>query len=204
MPNLQVMLHHYSRVEYLFTTVTMYADDERERMLDDIVATKTWYWGRYAPDNRRYYMQERLFVEARMYEAFSRKYWPPKQRCPVFFYLFPNLSLPIIEERLRQRCQYDEPDTKYLFVDLQDLVDTTHMSFTLCDSHRSYRTALVQQGLLFGDESSTPLADHGTVFHIQEIAEVYARHEEEDDLYFEVQVWDPEILDHWKDAHDIP
>lgn len=203
-PNLRVMLHHYSQVEYLFTTITMYADEERDRMCDDIAATKTWYWGRYAPGNRRHYLQERLFVEARMYEALSRKYWPPKQHCPVFFYLFPSLSLPIIEERLRQRRQYDESETKYLLVDLQDLVDTTHISFTLCDSHHSYREALVQHGLLSGDESLTPRTDHGTVFHIREIAEVYARHHEEDDLYFEVQVWDSEILDHWREAHDIP
>lgn len=203
-PNLQIMLHHYSRVEYLFKTVTMYADDDREQMCNNIAASKTWYWGRYAPGNRRYYLRERLFVEARMYEAFSRKYRPPKQHCPVFFYLFPDLSLPIIEERLHQRRQYDESDTEYLLVDLQDLVDTTHVSFTLRDSHRSYRAALVQQGLLSSDESSTPLADHGTMFHIQEIAEVYARHEEEDDLCFEVQVWDPEILVSWKNAHIFP
>ncbi|MFN2201712.1 MAG: hypothetical protein ACK2UO_10920 [Caldilineaceae bacterium] len=203
-PNLQVMLHHYSRVEYLFKTITMYADDDREQMLDDIVAIKTWYWGRYAPENRRQYLENRLFVEACMYEAFSRKYCPPKQRCPVFFYLYPNLSLSLVEERLYQRRQYDETDTKYLLVDLQDVLDTTYISFTLCDSHRSYREALIQQGLLPGEKSQIPAADYGTVFHIQEIAAVYARHQAEDDLYFEVQVWDSEVLERWKAAHKNP
>ncbi len=39
---------------------------------------------------------------------------------------------------------------------------------------------------------------------INELAEVYARNEAEDGLYFEVQVWDPEILEHWRAVHDIP
>ena len=112
-------------------------------------------------------------------------------------------SLPAIEDRLHQRQQYGELNTKYLFIDIQDLVDTTHISFTLCDSHRSYREALIQQGLS-ADESTTPHTDHGTVFHIHELAEVYARNEAEDGLYFEVQVWDLEILEHWKAVHDIP
>lgn len=202
-PNLQIMLHHYSCAEHLFKTITMYADDERERIFDDIVTTKNWYWGRYAPENRQSYMETRLFVEARMYDAFSHKYWTPKQPRPVFFYIFPDLSLPAIEERLHQRQQYDELNTKYLLVDIQDLVNTTHISFTLCDSHQSYREALIQQGLS-ADESTTSHADHGTVFHIYELAEVYARNEAEDGLYFEVQVWDPDILEHWRAVHDIP
>jgi len=181
----------------------MYAADERERVFDDIVTTKNWYWGRYAPENRQSYMATRLFVEARMYDAFSRKYATPKQPHPVFFYIFPDLSLPAIEERLRQRRQYDELNTKVLLIDLRDLVDTTQISFTLCDSHHSYREALIRQGLS-ADESTTPHADHGTVFHIHELAEVYARNEAEDGLYFEVQVWDPEILEHWRAVHDIP
>ena len=202
-PNLQIMLHHYSRIEFLFTTITMYPDDERERICDAMTAAKTWYGGRYAPDNRHGYLQNRLFVEDRLYEGFSCKYGAPKQRCPVFFYLFPNLSLSSVEERLQQRRQYDETETKYLLVDLKELLDTTHISFTISDSHRSYRAALVQQGLLSGDTSLTAPVDHGTVFHIHEVAEVYARHKEVDELCFEVQVWDSEILQHWKETHRL-
>jgi hypothetical protein len=199
-PNLQIMLHYYSGAEHLFKTITMVADDERERIFDRIVAAKIWYWGRYAPENREGYMRTRLFVEARMYDAFSRQYWTPKQPHPVFFYIFPDLSLGAIEERLHQRQQYDELSTKVLLIDIRDLVDTTHISFTLCDSHRSYRAALIQRGLSAG-ESTTAHADHGTVFHINELAEVYGRHAAEDGLYFEVQVWDPEILEHWIKGH---
>lgn len=202
-PNLQIMIHHYTCIEHLFTTVTMYADDERAQVCENIVKAKNWYWGRYAVDHRQDYLKKRLFVEARMHTEFSRKYWTPKIPCPVFFYLYPDLSLHAIEERLSQRQQYGEQQTKYLLIGIQDLVDTRHMSFTLCDSHRSYRKMLIQHGLST-DTPSTPQADHGTVFHIHELAEVYARNQEEDGLYFEVQVWDPEILTLWKEAHGVP
>jgi hypothetical protein len=202
-PNLSVMVHFYSRAAYLFRTVTMYSDIERERALDDIVTARSWYWGRYAPAHRREYLKTRLFVEGRMREAFSRKYRPPKHPCPVFFYLYPQLSLEVIEERLRRRERLGEPHTKYILVDLTELSDTTHISFTLCDSHTSYREVLIRKGLS-SMQPAAALADHGTVFHIREIAEIYERHNGEGELYFEVQVWDPEILDGWRRTHDIP
>ncbi len=201
-PNLYVMIHHYNSTEDLFKTVTMYADDERETVFDDIVKAKSWYWGRFAPENRQMYLKKRLFVEAAMYDAFSTKYRPPKHRCPVFFYLFPERSLSTIEERLRQRQRYDEPETKYLLIDLRDLVDTTHISFTLGDSHRFYHETLIQHQVSSG-KSADNLTDHGTVFHIHELADVYSRNTSEDDLHFEVQVWDTEILERWRNEHEI-
>ena len=201
-PNLQIMLHHYHCVEHLFKTISMVTDDERDTILDNIVTAKGWYWGRFAPGHRQSYLKKRRLVEAHMYDTFSTKYWMPKQTCPVFFYLFPELSLSKIEERLRQRQQHDELDTKYLLIDIRDLVDTTHISFTLGDSHRSYRDILIQHG--FSSEEPPKIrADYGNIFHIHEIAEVYARNNDEDGLYFEVQVWDPEILEHWRETHDI-
>ena len=201
-PNLQVMVHHYSCAEHLFKTITMYADDERERVFDNIVKTKSWYWGRYAPEHRQMYLKERLFVDTYMFDTFSTKYWTPKGTCPVFFYLFPDLSLHTIEERLRQRQQHDEPDTKYLLIDIQNLADTTHISFTLGDSHQSYRNVMMRHGFS-KDESLKTLADQGNIFHIHELAEMYARNKNEEGLYFEVQVWDTEILEQWKNAHNI-
>ena len=202
-PNLQIMFHHYHCVEHLFKTISMYTDDERGTILDNIVTAKGWYWGRYARDHRQSYLKKRRLVEAHMYDTFSTKYWVPKHTCPVFFYLFPELSLCTIEERLRQRHQHGELDTKYLLIDIRDLVDTTHISFTLGDSHRSYRDVLIQHG--FSSEEPPKIrADYGNIFHIHEMAEVYARNNDEDGLCFEVQVWDPDILEHWRKTHDIP
>lgn len=201
-PNLTVMVHFYNNTAYLFRTVTMYPDVEQERVLDDIVTAKSWHWGRYSSGHRQSYLKTRVFVENCMREAFTRAYWPLKASRPVFFYLYPKLSVAFIEERLRQREQLDEPHTEYLLIDLTELSDTTHISFTLCDSHTSYRETLIRQGLS-AEKPAAALADHETVFHIQEIVDLYQRHKGEDDLYFEVQVWDPEILEIWRRSHEI-
>jgi hypothetical protein len=74
-PNLQIMFHHYHCAEHLFKTISMYTDDERNTILDNIVTAKGWYWGRYAPDHRQSYLKKRRFVEAHMYDTFSTKYW---------------------------------------------------------------------------------------------------------------------------------
>ena len=201
-PNLTVMVHFYSNAAFLFRSVTMYPDVEQARVLDDIVTAKSWHWGRYSYGHRQNYLKTRVFVENCMREAFTRKYWPVKAARPVFFYLYPKLSVAFIEERLRQREQLDEPRTKYLLVDLTELTDTKDISFTLRDSHTSFRETLIRQGLSV-NQPAAALPDNDTVFHIQEIIDLYRRHEDDDDLYFEVQVWDPDILEIWRRSHDI-
>lgn len=196
------MVHFYSSASYLFKTVTMYPDVERERVLDELVTAKTWYWGRYASGERQSYLETRLFVEGHMRETFTRKYWPPKHPYPVFFYLYPILSLDAVEDGLLRRQQFGEQRTKYLLVDLTELSDTTHVSFTLSDSHTSYREALIRQRQS-AKRPADAAADHGALFHLRELHEVYQRHKDEESLYFEVQVWDPEILEKWLRSHDI-
>jgi hypothetical protein len=92
-------------------------------------------------------------------------------------------------------CPYDlcvtthgESRTQFLLVDLQKLPDRRFISFTLFESHRSYEPNFLG---LTGDPDVT---DQGTVFHIRELAEVYARNRDVAGLSFEVQVWDPSIL----------
>ena len=87
-------------------------------------------------------------------------------------------------------------DIKGLLIDLNDIYDKSQISFTVRDSHRSYRRAMLEAGFdihLAGQTSP----DDGRVFHIGRIAEVYSRHRDEDNLSFEVQVWDREVLRPW-------
>lgn len=178
----------------------MYPDDERERVFDQIVAGKSWYWGRYSAEHRKDYLKTRLFVEDRMRELFLHKHCPPKQPCPVFFYIYPHLTRTGIDNRIQKRTNLGESDVNYVLVDLTELSDTSQISFSLCDSHTSFREAIIRNGLS-DEEPNEVRKDHGTVFHIRELAEVYERHKGEDDLYFEVQVWDSEILDRWRAVH---
>lgn len=137
-------------------------------------------------------MQKRVWVEARMYRDFSEKYWELKSPFPVYF------SLQVIEKRLQKRREY-EPRTKYLLVNLSDFDDTDHVSFTVSDSMMSYRKLLEKEGFAYKEAPvSEAYADHGKIFHIHEIDRLISKYPNDDDLYFEVQVWDKDVLYAWK------
>ena len=192
-PNLQIMIHFYTCTAHRFKTVTMYPEHEQARILDEIVRSNPWYGGRFAVGHREEYMKKRLFVEARMYEDFAAKYAAPTNRHPVYFYLRPCLDLDGIERGLQQRRKYGESGTKYLLLDLDDIAHKSQISFTLFDSHRSYAAAFARA--TSGHLELTPsLPDQGTVFHIDEIADVYTRNRDVEGLSFEVQIWDPSVL----------
>jgi len=193
-PNLRIMLHYYNSIEHLFETVTMVTGAERERAIEDIARANAWFGGRFSVDHRSDYMQRRLLVEALMYKEFSEKHAAPPTASPVFFYIRPNLSIESIRQGLKEREKLGEKSTRWLLVDLGAIHDRRLISFTVRDSHRSYRRALMEAGF---DTPPTDQAspDDGHVFHIDELAEVYSRHQEEDDLSFEVQVWDWRILE---------
>jgi hypothetical protein len=111
----------------------------------------------------------------------------------VFFSLRPSLDLHAVDRELRQRRALDETRTRCLLVDLVEITDTAHISFTVFDSHRSYAERCPADP---GDPApATPVErDQGTIFRIDEAAEVLARNRHIQDLSFEVQVWNPSIL----------
>ena len=193
-PNLRIMLHYYHSDEHLFKTVTMVTGARREHAIEEIARTNAWFGGRFSAGERSDYTQRRVLVESLMYEEFSDKYATPPTASPVFFYIRPNLSIDSIQQGLEERKELGEKSTKYLLVDLTDIHDRRLISFTVRDSHRSYRRAMLDAGFDTQLPAETS-PDDGHVFHIDELAEVYARHQEEDDLSFEVQVWDPKILE---------
>ncbi len=197
-PNIHIMVHHYCSEEFLFQTITMYDEDERERVYQEIVENKNWYWGRFKDGHRAAYMKKRIMAKSQMYRDFSEKYWSPKERCPVYFYLYPDFSKTVIEQRLLDRHERDEPHTKYLLVDTRDLDDVTNISFTISDSLTSYKRKLIRQGAEYnGSIPITEYVDHGTIFHIGEIAQLIEKYEDKVDLHFEVQVWDRNVLNKW-------
>jgi hypothetical protein len=192
------MVHFFTSAYHLFRTVTMYPCDEngrildQDRILDEVMESSPWFGGRFARGHRETYMETRRRVEARMYEEFSAKYREPKTSHPVFFYIRPNMTVERLERELAHRRELGETKTSYLLIDLANLPETGQISFTVFDSHRSYR--------MNGANAQSPVsdrqnADAGRIFHIREIADVYERNRSVGDLSFEVQVWDPSILE---------
>jgi hypothetical protein len=145
-------------------------------------------------------MKKRLLVESLMRNEFEEKYTAPRNASPVFFYIRPNLSISAIQDGLRKRQALGERNTRYLLVDLNDIHQTSQISFTVQDSHQSYRRALSDAG--FNNHQTVQNSrDDGRVFHIDEIEDVYARHSDEQEIYFEVQIWDRQILTQWREKH---
>lgn len=87
------LVHHYCNEKYLFQTITMYPEAERDQIMANMVDNKSWNGGRFAEQNRGTYLQRRIRAEEQMYKEFSRKYWVLKECCPVYFYLYPHFSL---------------------------------------------------------------------------------------------------------------
>ena len=139
-------------------------------------------------------MKRRVLVESLMYEEFSDKYATPPTASPVFFYIRPHLSIDSIQQGLEEREELGEKSTRYLLVDLQSIHDRRFVSFTVRDSHRSYRRAMFEADFDTQLPAETS-PDDGHVFPIDGLAEVYARHQAEDDISFEVQVWDRKVLE---------
>lgn len=102
-PNLQVMVHFYTSAKDLFRTVTMYAAQERDRIMDEALSAQAWYGGRFAAGHREAYMRKRQFTEERMYEDFAAKYSRPAANHPAYFYIRPDLDLAEIEKELLRR-----------------------------------------------------------------------------------------------------
>jgi hypothetical protein len=199
-PNLRIMLHYFHSLEHLFVTVTMYSGARREHAIEEMARTGAWFGGRFSADHRSDYMERRLIVESLMRKEFAKKYTTPRNTSPVFFYIRPDLSISVIQDGLRKREDLGEHATRYLLIDLNDIHDKSQISFSVRDSHQSYHRALSDAGLDSRNTGQTS-PDDGHIFHIGEIADVYARHSDDQDIYFEVQVWDWQILTQWREEH---
>ena len=205
MNTLGYLIHFYRNENYLFQTVTMVADDQRDEVLDSIVDSKSWYWGRYSASDRAAYMNRRIAVEQMLYDEFEKSHWPLTNRFPVYLYLIPGFLPDTIEREIEQRQKFQENDTKYLVFDLDQIKDRKNVTFTVNDSLRSYRRKLLLAGIpcreLQGNNPELP--DYGKIFHIDDIGKVYSRYAKIPDLRFEVQVWDHRILQKLVDENDL-
>jgi hypothetical protein len=195
MDSQEKMIHFYNDEKYLFKTVSMYNENDRDQIFDRIVENKSWYWGRFQKSERKGYISRRIKVENMLYEEFSENYWRLKEKIPVFFYLIPNLSISEIESDLLERENCGEAPTKYKIVELGKIRKNKNVTFTIRDSHRSYKQKLNElnlhvKGAVHGEE----LKDYGRIFPIDEIDWVHEKYESVKEIKYEVQIWDRELL----------
>jgi hypothetical protein len=194
--DLQFLVHFFNDPAYLFKTITMAPSDQVDEICDRISSQKGWYWPRFAPSERQAYLERRRFVESQLYADYTRAYGSLKESTPVFFYLYPHLTPFEAVEKASQRVACGEAGPHVLLVRIQDIPDTTNLTFTLNDSHTSYWKRAVEAGIPCRGDAGTPvvLPDHNRVFPFTMIEEIHQKYRSRP-ISYEVQVWDYQLLE---------
>ena len=161
-----------------------------------ISAHKGWYWGRFAESERHDYLKRRRFVEKALYEDYTQEYGSLKEKIPVYFYLYPNMTKQKAMELGKQRRRQAETEPQILMVKIQDLEETKNITFTLNDSHKAYWKRAMESGITCrGDGNGyVVLPDHNKVFPFSMIEGIHQRYKAQQ-INYEIQIWDYQLLE---------
>ena len=194
--DLQFLLHFFNDKKYLFKTITMAGISQVEIICDTISSQKGWYWPRFAQSERTDYLKRRQFVEKTLYDDYTSEYGNLKEKIPVYFYLYPNLTRQKAIEMGKQRIKHGETGPHILMVKIQDIEDTQNMTFTLNDSHTAYWKRAMEAGIKCRGDRITPAAlpDHNKVFPFSMIEQIHHKYKALE-ISYEVQVWDYQLLE---------
>ena len=194
--DLEYFVHFFNNKEYLFKTITMAGGPQVDEICDTISAQKGWFWGRFAPGERHDYLQRRRFVEKALYEDYTRDYGSLKEKNPLFFYLYPNMTPQKAIELGKQRARCGEAEPFIMMVKIADIEDTSNITFTLNDSHAAYWQRIQEAGLSFGGEGYAPvvLPDHNKVFPFSMIEQIHPKYQAQP-IYYEIQIWDTRLVE---------
>ena len=193
---LQFLIHFFNDKHYLFKTLTMAGVSQVDEICNTISSQKGWFWIRYSQSERQDYLKRRLFVERMLYDDYTREYGSLKEKVPVFFYLIPNITKQKAIELARQRTMHGETEPQVLMVKLEDIEDTTNITFTLNDSHTAYWKRIKEAGIEFGGDVNVPvvLPDHNKVFPFSMIEQIHRKYKAQG-MRYEIQIWDYQLLE---------
>ncbi len=193
--DLEYLIHFFTDQEHLFKTIMMADACQIDEISDKFVSQKGWYWGRYAKSERDDYLKRRQFVEKALFDEYTEEYGRLKEQVPVYFYLYPKITIQRALALAQQRTKHEEVEPGILMVNIQDLEDITNITFTLNDSCTAYwqkanAAGINQRG---PQPNGIVLQDHNHVFPFSMIQEMYCKYSNQD-INYEVQVWDYELL----------
>ena len=194
--DVQYLIHFFTDKAHLFKTIMMAEACQIEEISDTFVSQKGWYWGRYAKSERHDYLKRRRFVENELFEGYTQVYGRLKEKVPVYFYLYPQLTTQQAIALAQERTRHEEAQPGILLIRIQDLKDITNITFTLNDSCTAYWQKIKEAGIKCRgpQPNGIILPHHNRVFPfsmIEELHRMYAKH----DMVYEVQVWDYELLE---------
>ncbi len=194
--DLQFLVHFFNDKKYLFKTITMAGPSQADEICDQISSQKGWYWPRFAPSERHDYLTRRQFVEKSLYDDYTLQYGRLKEKTPVYFYLYPNITRQQIVEKGIQRLKHGESEPHILIVKIQDLKDTKDITFTLNDSHTAYWKRAMDSGIKCRGDGHIPvvLPDHNKVFPFSMMDQIHEKYKSQH-ISYEIQVWDYQLLE---------
>jgi hypothetical protein len=194
--DLQFLVHFFNDEEYLFKTITMADISQVDDICNKISIQKGWYWPRFAKSERCDYLKRRLFVEKALYEDYTREYGSLKEKSPVYFYLYPNITKKRAIELGQQRMRHGDIEPHILMVKIQDIQDTKNITFTLNDSHTAYWKRAVESGIKCRGDGNEHviLQDHNKVFPFSMIEQIYQKYKAQK-INYEIQIWDYQLLE---------
>ena len=194
--DLQYLIHFFTDKEHLFKTIMMAETRQIDEISDTVVSQKGWYWGRYAKSERHDYMTRRRFVEKELFDEYTEEYGRLKEKVPVYFYLYPKITIQQAIALGHQRTKHEETEPGILMVKRQDIEDITNITFTLNDSLTAYRKKILDAGIKCRgpQPDGIVLPDHNKVFPFSMIEAIHRKYTKHDMVY-EVQVWDYELLE---------
>jgi hypothetical protein len=192
---LQFLVHFFNDKEYLFKTITMAGVSQVDEICNKISSQKGWYWTRFAKSDRHDYLRRRLFVEKELYEDYTQEYGSLKEKIPVYFYLYPNITKQKAKVLGQQRMRHGEIEAQILMVKIQDIEDTKNITFTLNDSHTAYWKRAAESGKKCRGDGNTQvvLEDHNKVFPFSIIEQIHQKYKAQQ-INYEIQIWDYQLL----------
>ena len=189
--DLEFLVHFFNDKEYLFKTITMAEVSQVDEICNEISSQKGWFWPRFAQSERQDYLQRRRFVEKELYEDYTREYGKLKEKIPVYFYLYPNMTKQKAADLGQQRTRHGEVEPNILLVKIQDIKDIRNITFTLNDSHTAYWRRTMESGIKCRGDV---LPDHNKVFPFSMIEQIYRKYQERQ-INYEIQIWDYQLLE---------
>lgn len=193
---LQFLIHFFNDKTYLFKTITMAGVSQVDEICNQISIHKGWFWGRYAPGEREDYLKRRFFVENKLHDEYTQQFGHLKEKVPVYFYLYPNITMQKAIEKAQQRTRHDETEPHVLMVKIQDIQDTQNITFTLNDSFTAYWKKATECGIKCRGDRNVPvvLPDHNQVFPFSMIEQIHRKYKAQE-MYYEIQIWDYQLLE---------
>ncbi len=194
--DLRFLVHFFNDQEYLFKTITMAGVSQADEICNKISLQKGWYGPRFAPSERHAYLTRRIFVEKELYEDYTRDYGRLKEKIPVYFYLYPNITIQKVIELGQQRMRHGENEPHILIIKIQDIEDSSNVTFTLNDSHTSYWKRAIDSGIKCRGDGTTHvvLPDHNKVFPFSMIEQIHQKYKAQQ-ISYEIQIWDYQLLE---------